>query len=368
MATNPGSPSSNMVPPTTKNGRFFENLAFRPQQGNKRKRDLSPQPKENTSAPAFSNVTANADATPVNSSHQDDTEHDEKRRRANYPEDSVAIDDEQYMYHELFGEPDPRAENLDMSLALDSMELKETVAERVVRRRKAAEDPFIPKKPNYKGAVARRARSKAPVFGLASLMGPDEQTLALALREARKPKVKFSPFVEDLPVRTPPVTRARAKKAVKEEFCVCKCPSDDTLVRCKFCANHFHPACVGKGLHGETGHGGDKQHAARLSDAEYYRNKGDFTCPSCDGKWFTKQRWSTRKFKAEKRRRENLFAVKDSLGVHGRPMQCNNCHEQITSRRYECKACDKCNLCRKCFSDPYVSSKHTHEDDEMALD
>lgn len=358
-----------MVPPKTKNNKFFDNLAFRPQQGNKRKRDLSPTANENTQATTMGTNSANTDAYPATNAHQDDTEHDEKRRRGNYPEDSVAVDDEKHMYHELFGEDDPRAENLDMSRALDSMELKETVAERVARRRRTAASPFVPRKPNYKGAlVNRKRRSQEPVFGMASLMGPDEQTLVLALQEARKPKVKFSPFVEALPGPPARVTRASAKKIVKEEFCVCKSASDDTLIQCKFCVKLFHPVCVGKGLHGEDGQQGDRQHAARLSDANYYREHGGFTCPDCDEKWFTKKRWTTRKFEAEKRRREKLFAAKDSLGIHGRPMHCKNCHDQISSRRYECKGCDNFNLCRKCFSDPYVSSKHEHEDDEMALD
>lgn len=376
MTTNMDPSSTNdTAPQNTDNSRFFENLAYRPQKGEKRKRDLSPAP--TASSPTYPQVgnTINTEAQPAVQSHHDNTEHDEKRRRGNYPEDSTPADedDHRYLFHELFGEDDPQAAKdprQNMSLALNSMALKEkeTVAHRVARRRRAAADPFVPRKPNYKGAVVRRkAHSQAPVFGLASLMGPDEQTMVLALREARKPKVGFLPFVENLPARAPRVTRALAKTIVKEEFCVCKSPSDDTLVQCKFCTEHFHPACVGKGLHGEAGQQDDRQHATRLSDANYYREKGGFTCPSCDDKWFSKKRWTTRQFETEKRRRDKLFSAKDWLGEHGRPKQCSNCHDQITSKRYECKYCEHFDLCRKCFTDPYMSSKHQHDDGDMDL-
>lgn len=345
--------------PNVNKAGFLENLSFRPRPADKRKRELSPPPDDSNAADTHA---------PADTSLQDNTEHDEKRRRGNHVLDELSAED---LLH-LFGELTPEAAkdaNLDMAVALEAVKLKETVAERVARRRRAAAEPFVIRKNGFKGALARwRQHNRPPVFGLASLMGPDEQTMVLALREAVRQKVKFVkflPFVEDPKAQR--VTRAQAKKVVVEKFCACRCSFDDTLVQCRFCQKHFHPACVGKGLHGEDGNHGDRQHAARLSDATYYREKADFTCPDCDERWFTKKRWTTRKYKAEEQRRGKLFSAKDWLGVDGRPKKCSNCKDQINSKRYECIYCEHFDLCRRCFSDPYISSKHEHEEGDMVL-
>jgi len=359
---------------------FFEGLAFRPQQG-KRKRDGSPTPDPNqpTTAPPTTNVSNHA-----NLAHRpktDETLHDAKRRRANDPGDEIEADES----HAVVKSDDPSATtnpNTDTALTVENLSLNGTVAQRVARRRRAVVSPFIPRKqPINPKAMVRKKPRPAPVFGLASLMPTAEVNLVVALRKekAEAPQVKVAENLEGLPKPAlDPLVENKTEeeenyeadvKVANDTVCVCGSVASDTLVQCSSCTRIYHPICIGKGVQDHAPYQDDRREQAMLEDAKFYRKNGGFTCTHCDDKALAaKQQWAPNELRAERIRRQKLFVTKHKLNQgETMPRECDHCQQEIISTRYECRYCENFDLCRECFGDPAVSSLHQHAAGDMQM-
>lgn len=396
---------------------FFGNLAFRPEHAVKRKRDKPPVD-DNVRAgepESFEDLAARLQQdTPTEPSHE--TQSDVKRRRLNDPEEEVEADQS----HAMVMSDDPNAAATPINgnaLTVGSLNLNQTVAQRVARRRRGPVDPFIPKKPAHKKALVRRKPPPTPVFGMASLMTADEATLATALGR-KMPQTRMATTSDNLPAPEldpqnedvhmndhermnfatggPTFMDGEGSKNVvvdQDTHCVCRGPSDDTLVACTSCTKVFHPICVGKGRQSSADYDDvrlvarmqtrasvasadlkldsspvERRHQARLDDVKFYHEKGAFTCSLCDAK-ATKKASADKQFlpdelKVEGKRRNKVFTAR--YGYNERH-ECDNCNEEIISIRYACKFCENFDFCRECFADPKISAKHQHAGDDMKL-
>lgn len=395
---------------------FFANLSHRPKQG-KRKRDDSPPRNSNGPTPTnHASVEEEADEhfTQQPKSHEDP--HGAKRRRPNDPGDELPVDESQAVA------------NVEL---LNDLQLRNGRLIGNRRRRKAPVSPFISRKP--KGitkavALYKPPPRRAPVFGQASLMSPEEIKLSIAVRAkgaqvtltndlSGLPKVALDPAVdplertlerseeeEDLDAEIPvyydqaPVNNDNANiPAVDdaytsgyfdkqgqmyygeqapvrsdEEASVHSDEQDDEQdpdmqVSCDSCAKFYIPATQGKGIQGSIRYVEDYREAVQ-EDAEFFRNNGGFTCRDCDKETLVaKKPWAAGNLKAEKTRRAKLFRTKNGLDKEKTLHECDNCKQEITSSRHACQYCENFDLCRDCFADPAISSKHQHAAGDMKL-
>lgn len=408
-----------MATPVASNAAFFAGLPFRPQQGGKRKRDGSPTPDSSDSriSPLANNVSIHA-----NLAHRpkpDETPHDAKRRRANDPGDEVEADESQAVVRSdnLNATANP---NTDRALTFDNLNLRGTVAQRVARRRRAAADPFIPRKqPVGKKALVRYKPRQAPVFGLASLMSAEEVQLVVDLNKlkAEAPRVKVAENLNGLPkpaldpLQSTEEKQIEVESRVESEHTYCTCGSgavevnsksevtesdqgcvcgataanihvssdkccvcgsvaeNGALIHCNACHKAYHPVCIGKGLQGYASYQDERREQAMLEDANFYRKDGGFTCNRCSDKALAdRETWAQNELKAEVKRRKNLFMVKHHLNQgETMPRECDHCQQQIIGVRYECRCCVNFDLCRECFTEPAVSSLHQHTAEDMKI-
>jgi hypothetical protein len=399
---------------------FFSNLAFRPQQG-KRKRAGSLPRDDNRPKPA-NHATVEEDAEeystqqPKSEEKSEEDPHTAKRRRFNDPGDEKPVNDSQGVA------------NPNLASDLDDLKLRG----RVIRRRRAPVDLFIPKKPRGVVKVRRPRPRQKPVCGRASFLTAAEQQLSDALQTKGAgvavvdnliglPKVALDPAVgpeerskeevrdgqvpvhydandlkhndEGIPVSDGGVPVRSVKHgtvgtnyydeqasvhsddqdpADRDRECTCQSVADDTntLVHCDQCEKVYHPVCVGKERQGSALYTDARREKAMLKDADFYRKNGGFTCSNCDNKALeAKQHWGPDELKAESKRRNKLFLAKHKLvKSEVEPQECDNCTVAITGKGYQCRYCQHdFDLCFGCFMDPSVSSKHQHAAGDMKL-
>jgi hypothetical protein len=198
---------------------------------------------------------------------------------------------------------DTATQNAAPTSALESMTLNMTVAQRVAWRRRKPGTPFIQRKTRATTKAATKAtravlrRRAAPVFGIASLLDPDEVALISALK--KKPQMSLINQPNELLAQTALPTEGPAAKISNK--------SDDE------------------------------------SDEE--------NPPVREG-------WSSADLGDEKNRRLEVFNAREK--GHEALHQCDEYFEAIVGTRYECKYCDNFDLCRDCYTQPTVTFEHQH--------
>jgi hypothetical protein len=199
----------------------------------------------------------------------------------------------------------------DHASTLESLVLDMTVAQRVAQRRRKPVNPFIARrtrvttKATMKATNAVVRRSRAPVFGAASLMDSAEMELSAAMMPQR------------------PQTRL----------------DNDP-----------------NGPRYQTNLPGEGPAARIINDSD--EGSDEENSPVREG-------WSSGDLQNEKKRRLEVFNAheKGDEALH----QCDECFEAIVSTRYECKYCDNFDLCRDCYTQPTVTFEHQHASDDMVV-
>ncbi|KAL1587861.1 hypothetical protein WHR41_03538 [Cladosporium halotolerans] len=366
----------------TDNPTFSASLPFRPPQGAKRKRnEEQSEATDTTKSTAAPTTLPSHEPLAYHPMPKGDDGGNSKRQKgtASENESAVAQNDDPNLAllrkeNNIMAPPPSRGTEITPSTS------DGTIAQRVARRRREPVDPFIPRRPSrlqmIRDLQRNLRRRPLPVFGKPSLavMDPAEARLVAALKKPQATIVTDMYDLDNVPENGESTKHARRPERPKRgNYCVCKVEADTNMVPCVDCSKVFHPNCLGKGLqHRHEYRGHDILiNIARKCDADHYGASKDFTCRACD---FSRMHSPANKgaflvpLYEESQRRPSVFQTKVETHSGKRPLHiCDSCDRRITTTRYECKYCDDLDLCRDCYSDPAVSSKHQHAKSDKIL-